>query len=324
MRKQVFILLLLFGFSALHAQIKGCTDPLSKNYNPNATVNDGSCLYKQASIVPIATVDLPAQVSEASGLVIFNDTLYTHNDDIDTGLYAIEGGSGNIVKTLSIIGTANRDWEELAQDDDHLYIGDFGNNLHGNRADLNIIKVNKQSLVNGNAKVEYIRFKYSDQIDYTSVKNNSTDFDCEAMVISKDSIYLFTKQWKSKKTSIYALPKVPGNYTARFVTTYNVNGLITGACYLEEKKLLVLCGYSSMVSPFLYVLYDFKDYDFFSGNKRKVNLSEMSFHQIEGIATENGIDYYIINEKLSQKPFVNVIQKLHRLDLTFALGRYIE
>ena len=32
------------------AQIRGCTDPLSQNYNPNATVNDGSCLYAKTKV----------------------------------------------------------------------------------------------------------------------------------------------------------------------------------------------------------------------------------------------------------------------------------
>jgi hypothetical protein len=29
--------------------IFGCTDPLANNYNPNATVDDGSCFYGQDS-----------------------------------------------------------------------------------------------------------------------------------------------------------------------------------------------------------------------------------------------------------------------------------
>lgn len=308
----------------MHAQIAGCTDPLGKNYNPMATVNDGSCEYVSASVAPTSSVNVPAEVEETSGLVLYNNALFTHNDNSDVNLYALDSITGSVLQTLSITGSVNQDWEELAQDSDYFYIGDFGNNVSGNRVNLHILKINKQSLLSGNAEVGQINFTYSNQTDFSSQNNNATDFDCEAMVVSQDSIYLFTKQWVSKKTSVYVLPKTPGTYTAQFKTTYDVNGLITGATYLEDKKLIVLSGYSSLVSPFLYLLYDFKEHDFFSGNKRKVGMSGSSFHQVEGIATANGTDYFVTNEHLAQQPFINVAQKLHRLDLSSFLAGYLE
>ena len=308
----------------MHAQVAGCTDPLGNNYNPMATINDGSCEYASASIAPSSSVNLPAEVEETSGLVIYNNTLFTHNDNSDVNLYALDSITGGILQTLSITGSVNQDWEELAQDNDYFYIGDFGNNVSGNRANLHILKINKQALLSGNAEVGQINFTYSNQTDFSPQNNNATDFDCEAMVISQDSIYLFTKQWVSKKTSVYALPKASGTYTAQLKATHDVNGLITGATWLEDKKLIVLSGYSSLVSPFLYLLYDFKEHNFFSGNKRKVSMSGAFFHQVEGIATANGTDYFVTNEHLAQQPFINVAQKLHRLDLSSFLTGYLE
>ena len=308
----------------MYAQVAGCTDPLGNNYNPMATINDGSCEYASASIASSSSVNLPAEVEETSGLVIYNNTLFTHNDNSDVNLYALDSITGGILQTLSITGSVNQDWEELAQDNDYFYIGDFGNNVSGNRANLHILKINKQALLSGNAEVGQINFTYSNQTDFSPQNNNATDFDCEAMVISQDSIYLFTKQWVSKKTSVYALPKASGTYTAQLKATHDVNGLITGATWLEDKKLIVLSGYSSLVSPFLYLLYDFKEHNFFSGNKRKVSMSGAFFHQVEGIATANGTDYFVTNEDLAQQPFINVAQKLHRLDLSSFLTGYLE
>lgn len=315
---------LLFVCNLLQAQVSGCTDPLSTNYNPLATQNDGSCNYASASVGALTTVNLPVQVKETSGLVIFNDTLYTHNDDTDVNLYAIDSVTGTVLKTLPITGSANQDWEEIAQDRDYFYIGDFGNNVSGNRTNLNIIKVSKQSLAEGNPQIERINFTYSDQIDFDVKKSNTTNFDCEAMVVSRDSIYIFTKQWTSKMTSVYALPKTAGNYIAKLKGSYDVKGLITGATYLEDKRLIVLCGYSSFVHPFLYLLYDFKGHDFFSGNKRKIDLDDMSFNQVEGIATANGLSYFLSNEHLQKQPFVNVKQKLHSIDLSQFIAGYLE
>lgn len=324
MKKSVFILFLMLTCSLAHAQVFGCTDPLSNNYNPLATANDGSCTYASASVAVISTVELPVEVEETSGLVLTSDALYTHNDNTDINLYVLDSISGAVVQAYPVTGAVNRDWEEIAQDNDYFYIGDFGNNVSGNRTDLNIVKVNKQSLLTGNPQFKNISFSYADQTDFSPKSNNSTDFDCEAMIVSHDSIYLFTKQWVSKKTKVYTLPKAEGSYIAKLKASYDVNGLITGATYLEDKKLVVLSGYSGFVTPFFYLLYDFKGHDFFSGNKRKVTMSGMGFHQAEGIATSDGLSYFVSNEHLAQQPFVNVTQKLHRFDLSLFLANYLE
>lgn len=318
----IFIFLFL-PVCAVNAQVMGCTDPMAKNYNPLATVNDGSCKYASASVSPTFSVKLPSQIKETSGLVKWNDRLYTLNDDGDTNLYAIESSTGAILETLPLPGTINQDWEELAQDEGYFYIGDFGNNVEGNRTNLNILRVGKASLLSGSPEIDRINFTYPNQTNFKSKGSNNSDFDCEAFIITRDSIYLFTKQWVSKKTSVYVLPKIPGTYTASLKTGYDVSGLITGATWVEDKRLVLLSGYNGILQPFIYLLYDFKDLDFFSGNKRKISLS-ISFHQTEGIATINGTDVFVTNEQFAQQPFVSVTQKLHKFDLSPYLSNYLE
>jgi len=304
------------------AQVSGCTDPLSRNFNPNATVNDGSCTYASASVSPITTVTLPNSVNETSGLLLWDASLYTHNDNTDTNLYSLNSLTGALENTLAVIGTSNQDWEDIDQDADYIYIAETGNNVSGNRSNLRVLRVDKAGLLAGTPNVNSINFTYSDQANFTATANNNTDFDCEAIIVSNDSIYLFTKQWVGHKTSVYSLPKTPGTYTAQFKETYNVGGLITGATYLQDRRLVALCGYSATLQPFIYVLYDFTGNNFFSGNKRKIGLS-LSFHQIEGITTNNGLDYYLSNEHFQQF-VVNVPQKLHTVNLSNYLGAYLQ
>ncbi|MCY1247093.1 hypothetical protein D9M72_603880 [compost metagenome] len=99
--------------------------------------------------------------------------------------------------------------------------------------------------------------------------------------------------------------------------------MITGATFLESKNLVVLCGYTKRLKPFLYLLYDFSGADFFAGNKRRIKL-RLPFHQVEGVATENGLQYYLTNENFSRKPFINKHQKFHKVDLSGLLKGYLE
>lgn len=318
---QKLLLYFFFCTGSIHAQISGCTDPLSKNYNPAATINDGSCIYKTVKIKPEYSNKLNDSIKETSGLIAFNHLLWTHNDDHDKTIYGLDS-VGTIKKKIILDKTINNDWEEIAQDSTYIYIGDFGNNYQGNRKNLNILKIDKKSFLNENPSIETISFQYANQTDFSPLKQNTTNFDCEAFIVSKDSIYLFTKQWGNSKTSIYVLPNQNGNHIAQLKNTFNTKGLVTGATYLETKKLIVLCGYSKLGKPFLYLLYDYKNTDFLSGNKRRINV-QLPFHQIEGIATKDGLHYYLTNENLVRKPILNVPQQIHYLDLSSILSKYL-
>lgn len=308
------IFLFLFFFTTLsYAQIQGCTDSLAKNFHANTTENDGSCKYRKAKIKPLFTIKLSDSISETSGLIAFDNLLWTHNDDHDTNIYALNL-KGEIQKKINLIGLKNKDWEEIAQDSSYIYINDFGNNS-GNRRDLKILRIEKKSFLNNSSKIDTINFSYSNQTNFEKQKANTTNFDGEAFVILQDSIYIFTKQWTSKKSSVYSLPKIPGSYIAQFKETLNVKGLITGATLLPSNKSIVLCGYSKKLQPFVYLLYDYNNNNFSTGNKRKLKL-KLPFHQIEGIATQDGKLFYLTNEAIVRKPFINTPQQLHTIDLS--------
>lgn len=306
----LFLMLVInYGF----AQISGCTDLNAKNYNSKATINDGSCRYKSIKIKPIFSKELDKTIHETSGLMYWNQKLWTINDDKNTHIFSFDSIGANLQKHL-LPNVKNKDWEEISQDSLHIYIGDFGNNVSGNRKDLKILKIEKNSLLKNAPIIDTISFVFEDQNNFERQKANTTNFDCESIIVTRDSLYLFTKEWKSKKTRLYVLPKIAGNYSAKYKATLKVKGLITGAVLLENIKVVVLSGYSKKLKPFLYLLYDYKDTNFFSGNKRKIKLA-LPFHQIEGITTENGFKYYLTNEEFKLKPFISVNQKLHIVDL---------
>lgn len=307
---------------SLCGQTRGCTDPLAINYNKTATINDGSCIYDAVKISPVSESNLSSVLRETSGLLSWNDYLWTHNDNSDINIYMLDTIRGEILNTFPLTGAENNDWEEISMDETHIYIGDFGNNGAGNRTDLKILKVEKNSFLAGKPSIEIINYSYPEQTDFTSPGVNNTDFDCEAFIVSDDSIYLFTKQWISNRTSLYALPKSPGTYTAKLKATHDVEGLITGAVYLKSKKIVALSGYSSSLMPFVYLLYDFTGTDFFSGNKRKIVIDK-PYYQVEGISTVDGLKYFISNEYNSIGSFLTIPNKLQVIDLSIFLKKYI-
>ena len=54
--------------------------------------------------------------------------------------------------------------------------------------------------------------------------------------------------------NVYSIPKISGSYSAQFVSTYNTNGLITGADISFNEDVIYLTGYSSSQAP-LCILY---------------------------------------------------------------------
>lgn len=274
---------------------------------------------KSISIKPILVNELSEEVKESSGLIYWNHLLWTHNDDKDTNLYGLNPQTGKIIQTLPLPNVTNKEWEEISQDSIAIYLADTGNNTQGNRKDLYLLRILKSQLSEANPNIETIHFSFANQTDFKPLPANTTDFDLEAFVVAKDTAYLFTKEWNSRKTTLYQLATKGSNSIAGPIATFDAEGLITGATLLENKHQLVLCGYTKLLSPFLIVFYDYKDHDFFSGKFLRIKL-ELPFHQIEGIATIDGTTFYLSNEKLNFKGLINNNQSLWKVDLSGVKG----
>lgn len=259
--------------------------------------------------------ELLETVNESSGIILINDSIYTHNDSGgETCLYSFlpQTDSTATITAHSLSGIENNDWEEIDIDDNYIYIGDIGNNINGNRQNLQILRVERNSFYSSQPIIDTIAFSYEDQSDFSASGSNNTDFDCEAFIVTDSNIFLFSKSWVSGVTKLYSIPKIPGNYPAQLLDSINLGYLVTGAKYLENKKLLVLCGYDGpplYMQSYVSFFFNFNDNNFFEGDKYTTDLG-INFHQIEAITTKCGLLYYLTNE-YAENQYTTIPSKFH-------------
>lgn len=335
------LLLILLGCTCLvklYAQT-GCTDPLANNYDAAATTNNGSCLYPATMYSPAIKVDpLSDSVTETSGLQFANGYLWTLNDkNGKPQLYRIDTATNAILQRVYLNGIVNDDWEDIAFDGTHFYIGDFGNNLTGGRTNLAIYKFAYAAIDPNNAadtiqfnEIETISFIYSDQPQPAVPSgSNNTKYDCEAMIVDNNKIHLFSKNWVENTTTHYIINSTTaGSYTAMATATFPVGYLVTAADKVAGQNIIVLLGYinSGTGNHYLHILSDYRADSFFTGNKRRIDLGDATvMGQSEGIAFRNGKYGYISNERFTRTvgPFtLTVNQKLRSFDISSFTGNY--
>ncbi len=276
----------------------GCTDPQASNFSATATTNDGSCLYPATAFNLTQLTTLPNTIIETSGLAFFNNNLWTHNDGGNPDkIYRIDTLTGTILQEVIIATADNIDWEDMAEDETHIFVGDFGNNP-GNRMDLAIHRIQKSALTSNIVNSEVINFSYSDQSSFPELPNNN-NFDCEAFVIQNNTIHLFSKNWVNEKTKHYTLPNTPGTHIAQLQSEFDTQGLISSAA-IDDEGHVILTGYTPGGISFMWLLFDYEGMDLFSGNKRYISLgSAINTSQIEGACFKSTGYGYISSEKFS-------------------------
>lgn len=249
--------------------------------------------------------DLDNIVHETSGLVLIDDVLITHNDKgNDPFLYVLDTATGNIINTIEVNTSFSSDWEDLAQNENFIFIGDFGNN-DGNRVDLKILKINKQ---NFNPKTdntlnveEIIFFNYPEQTNFSP--NNNHNYDCEAFFYFNENLYLFTKNRVNRKTYLYQIPATQGNYAATLIDSFDVEAKVTGADISPDKSHICLTAYNKNNNVYLWIFNNFNGADFFSGNSKKYTLGDFTeVGQVEAVTFINNSKLFLSSEKLNSLP----------------------
>jgi hypothetical protein len=227
---------------------------------------------------------LPKELKEISGITAVGEDLWVITDKPRARVFKLDG-SGELVQTVNVTNVEATDVEAVTSDATYIYLGDVGDN-NGDRPERKIIRVAIANIPAGQ-EVEVtgdtIEFTFPDEVAVESKKQNN--FDCESVLSFKDSLYLFTKDRADRETKLYVIPKAPGKYAARYINTFNSEGLITDAAINKSGSELALIGYhKGHTFPFIYLFNNFEGNNFFSGEYKKIELADKKWDwQLEGI-----------------------------------------
>ncbi|MCF8379552.1 MAG: hypothetical protein K9H49_08255 [Bacteroidales bacterium] len=251
--------------------------------------------------MPDSYAMLDKKVDETSGLIYFENVVWTFNDSQGKPqLYGINKPDGKINKTITLMKSTNIDWEDITQDEDYIYIGDFGNNA-GNRKDLKIYKIKKdQTDQSNNIELEasIISFEFADQKVFDE-NHRKHDYDCESIINFDDRLILFSKNWKNGRTRMYSVSKEPGSYKIEKQSSFDVDGLITGADFNKENKKLVMVGYKEGKN-FIFIFKDFDGNTLGNNLVYRINLNKLVEAQCEGICFIDNKTVLISTEKTNK------------------------
>ena len=206
----------------------------------------------------VSKIVLPKIINETSGLEFYNNNFITHNDSGGEPSLYVFNEMGEVIETIGLnknpdFEIENNDWEDITNDNEYLFVADTGNNF-GNRDNLNIIRVSKGTdlMVDG-----IIEISYSDQESFFPRPKHK--YDAEAIIVIEDKIALFSKDRENLNTDLYLVDKNQnGSQILTSEVSYNVNTLITGGDYDEDRNLLALVSYNSNGNQYLTLFKNFE------------------------------------------------------------------
>ncbi len=236
---------------------------------------------------------LPASLKEVSGMELAADKihLWAINDSANEAKLFLYDPNENTVKhTIEIVNGSNKDWEDLATDDEgNVYIGDFGNNRNS-RKDLVIYTLpNALTIETTAAEALITKFSFEDQKAFPP-KKKDRNFDVEAFIHYKSNFYLFTRNRSSDfdgTTKLYRVPAQPGTFKAELLDEYKTcsdsdDCMVTAASFHAESGKLALLSYNKV-----WILSDFSGDAFFDGKVEKIKLGHSSQKESISFQHEN-------------------------------------
>ena len=246
------------------------------------------------SAVVLESIVLPKVINETSGLEILNEVFITHNDSGGEPSLYFFNLNGEIINSVKLDEESfwqiyNIDWEDVAADEDYIFIADTGNNF-GNRDNLNIIKVK----TNDFSVDDKIDVAYKDQ--ETFIPRPKHKYDAEALFLIEDKIAMLSKDRSNLFTDLYLIDKESSSrQVLESKVTYDVNSLITGGDYNEELRLLALVSYNSKGSQYLILFENFSLENLAEKKFRKINIP-IERAQIEAIKIIDNSTFWITSE----------------------------
>ena len=234
-------------------------------------------------------INLPKIINETSGLEYHDDHLITFNDSGNDPVLFYLNLKGEIIKTRNIQNIKNNDWEDIAMDDEYLYVADMGNN-YDTRKNLSIIKIPKNQNLDS---FELINFSYPEQKSFNYRKLSM--FDAEGLISIDDYLLIFTKNRAKKITDIYRLPKTPGTYNAIKIGSIKTESIVTGADFDKSNNLLAL---TSTISFNEYYLLIIENFSIENKDNHNIKMYEIPVGktQVEGIKIIDSSTYWLSSE----------------------------
>lgn len=255
------------------------------------------------SLHPELVCELAPELGEVSGMIMVNDAMWVLLDSGNPNqLFKVDRQNGAVLRTLTVTNATNTDWEALATDDEHVYIGDIGNNA-GHRTDLHFLRFPLEVLLDDGVtevEAEALPFAYADQTDFTPTWGAS-NWDCEAFVVMQDSAFLFTKSWIDGVTHLYVVPLQPGFQWAVRRDTMESQGLVTGASLHADGSSMALIGHTMAGAPILWGLSHYPGHGLFSGHYERW-LLDMPLSQTEAVAWMAPDSVYFAHEGTGNTP----------------------
>jgi len=272
---------------------------------------------------PVKKAALPQELEEVSGMLYWQNKLVMLNDGNNAAaLYITDTSGAKLLQTVVLAGIENKDWEALAQDDRFFYIADVGNNKSGNRKDLVIYQVPKL-LLNAktaviripNSSIGRIRFSYANKVSFAAEKDNTAQFDCEAMLVHNQQLHLFTKNWSGQTSYHYTIPTKPGTYKAALAGQLQTGDFkITDASW-NGKNWLLLTAYTKQGKVGLFAIQQHGKTISLKGNVRQFELpSAIQTGQLESVCFDSNNTGWLATEAFSARGFT-LPQTLYRFML---------
>ncbi|MFD1142480.1 hypothetical protein ACFQ4C_15245 [Larkinella insperata] len=251
--------------------------------NKRSGFRSGRAHYAVARVGRLAPV-----VNESSGLVYraHRNTFWTHNDSGGRPTLYEVARDGSLVDSMALPYLKNRDWEALAsQDSTALFIGDIGNNANA-QTQLSIYRINPK-VPN---QFQAITFRYANQQRFPAPKD-TRNFDSEALVFAKDSLYLISKNRSRPRrfVNLYGMPARAGNYAVWPLDSVFLKSMVTDAALSPDGQTLAVLTYGKI---FLFEQQNGR-VDF----RHPTHCLRIPRGQTEGISFVNNTDMVMTNEK---------------------------
>lgn len=242
---------------------------------------------------------LPRKIDESSGMVYLKDsTAWLINDSGGADKIYLVNFRGELLKEFRVDNAKNKDWEDLARDEEgNVFIADIGNN-NSRRKDLRIYKIpNPEDEKGEKIEAKKIKFRYPEQKKFPPKRKN-LKFDAEALFYKEGNLFIITKNRTRPfdgEALIYKVPATKGEHEAELIGSFTPceqrgSCSITSADISPDGQKIVLLSYGK-----LWLFTEFTDDDFTKGKIRFIDLGATT--QLEAVCFMNDTTLLLSDEQ---------------------------